>query len=158
MPRNAKLLMITLITLVAVALAACAKRQPGSSTPTVIVPSDAIAQVRGDELRYPIETRADGGEVWNVDAIHFWLVDGTTHELVLGPDGKPLASGLLQSQAANFMTRHPEIENTTAWAVRVTRSVQVVRRGKVIERERDAIVEEFDLDSLVARAKAAKPE
>lgn len=109
-----------------------------------------------DCLQYRIETRADGTEVWNADYFYFYLLDAKSHQVWNGTEGKPVAQGLLPSQAVEFMTKHPELEPRTTWDVRLGRQVQEVKGDEVTTLPGVTWLDDFDLDDLFARDAAAR--
>jgi hypothetical protein len=109
-----------------------------------------------DCLQYPIETRADGTEIWNADYFYFSLVDPKTNQPYAGNDGKQVGQALLASQAIAFMEAHPELESKTEWASQLGRQVQEVKDGHVKLLPTVEWVQDYDMKDLLAKDAAAR--
>ena len=107
-------------------------------------------------LQYQVDTRADGTQLWNADYVYFYLLDKKTSRPWLGPEGKPIGQRLLASEAKEFMARNPELEARTDWGMRLARQVQEVKGDRVTTRPDVSWIDDFDVDSLIAKDAAAR--
>jgi hypothetical protein len=113
---------------------------------------DVLAQVNEDCLQYLVTTREDGIQVWHSDYPNFYLIDTKTGKLVKDEKGQPMAYGVLFRQAREIMARHPELESTTTWGVRLTRYEQLSKDGKELSRSEPKIIDkDFDLGELIKK-------
>lgn len=127
------------------------------SSPVARQPIDELIAANRDCLQYPIETRADGSEVWRADYVFLSLIDKDTNKPPRGPNGEVLGDRLLPSQALAFMKAHPELESHTDWAVQLSRTLQVAKDGRELSRSEPVFMNDgFDLDSLLALDAAAR--
>jgi hypothetical protein len=127
-----------------------------SATPVTNSTLQQLTVASRDCLQYPVETRADGTEMWNADYFYFSLVDPKTNKPYVGSDGKPVGQALLASQAIAFMEAHPELESRTQWASQLGRQVQEVKDGHVTLSPRVEWVEDYDMKDLLAKDAAAR--
>jgi len=145
--------------LLAALLGGCGRGEHGSmssmASPAAKSSLAALVAASRDCLQYPVERRADGSELWYADYPYFWLRDTKSDKAMMDADGKPLAQGLLASQAVTFMAEHPELESRSYWIMRLARYEQVAKDGKQLERGEPAWLDDFELDSLLAKDAAA---
>lgn len=140
-------------------LAGCGGEHASLVSAAAPASSAALARLSAaakDCLQYKVETRADGTEVWNADYVYFYLLDANSPTAWKGPDGKPVAQGLLASQAIEFMSRNPGLERRTDWGMRLSRQVQEVNGGNVTNLPGVTWLDDFDLEELLAKDAAAR--
>lgn len=139
--------------------AGCGGRESSSLRGTTLPVSDAEARRMAaqdrDCLQYPVGTDSTGAEVWYADWVFFSLVRYSDSLLAKNPDGTPIAVNLLHSQVEDFMARRQPISGT-GWTYVVQRARQRVSSGKVVGVSPYQVVEDADLDSLLAWDRSAR--
>lgn len=115
---------------------------------------DAIASLDRDCLQYLVSRDSSGVEIWNADYVYFYLVQEKDGALVLDAAGRPLVSGLLHSEVADWMAERDTMPGTS-WAWRIQRTAQRVRDGRVISQGAPRIVDDVDLWELLEKDQRA---
>jgi hypothetical protein len=105
--------------------------------------------MENDLFYYAADTLDDGTRILHSDYVFFYLMDETGRRAVTDANGRPLASGLLFSQAEQFVEKHPQYEDAH-WAYRVSRQVLYVRDGEVVRRDSAVTLDDVEIDDLIA--------
>lgn len=124
-------------------------------SPVGVDAASLVASLDRDYLQYPVEKRADGTEVWNADYVYFYLVREADLTPALDEAGKPLASGLLHSEALRWMEGKKPISGTV-WRWRVMRTVRELKDAKVVNETPFTAIDAADLADLLGKDKLAR--
>jgi hypothetical protein len=101
-------------------------------------------------IQYQVSVDSAGVETWNADYVYFYMFkDGRP---AVDERDQPVAQGLLYTQLKAFMAEHPQYPADTEFAYQVSRQVQRMKGGLVLDTSVPAVVPDADLEALLALA------
>ena len=153
---------LLLLAVVVGSIAGCGLSGQGSKhsewkylSPVGVDAASIVASLDRDYLQYPVAKRDDGTEMWNADYVYFYLVREADLTPALDEAGKPLASGLLHSEAARWMEGKTPIPGTV-WRWRVMRTVRELKNANVVNESPFTAIDDADLPDLLSKDKLAR--